>query len=219
MLYTYDLNNQKYLTIDFFCPCAPKSYFPLEVGKDNQSISLKTRIPQVFFQVDRLRELHFDDPTFNMNSHEATSFRAITDGIIMQPDMAEGFFTQPQIVKLPFKVDESTCDWDVVYVGYEELEIDTQLDKAYYCVVCVNIQSFEKRRTPIKGPNVKIINRKREGRKGEDMGEGTEELDRLRFQAMRLEIMRDLTNDMGLFDDPFAGDFHAHDENDIHDDE
>ena len=154
-----------------------------------------------------------------MNSHEATSFRAITDGIIMQPDMAEGFFTQPQILKLPFKVDESTCDWDVVYVGYDELEIDTQLDEAYYCVVCVNIESFEKRRTPIKGPNVKIINRKRAGRKDEDMGENTEELDRLRFEAMRekirLEVMRDLTNDMGYFNESFAGDFDAdiHDEN------
>ena len=165
-------------------------------------MNLKFQLPGTCFDVGRLMELNKIDHTFTLNNHQATSFRARTDSIIHHKT-ADGFWTESQTVQLPFKVDATTCKWDVLRVFYDQLEVDYNMEKAWYTVVNVNIQSSVKRETTMRHANVRIIGENRKGRKARGVGGGqplNEYEAQLRTEAlrekMRLEVFEKLAQNL-----------------------
>ena len=113
-------------------------------------------MPEHFFKYDRLEEMNERDD-FNLNSHVATAFQDCADRVCFETNLFAKIEGRPQVVRLPFRVDESSLDYAVQHYSFPELAVQLSLESYFCTVYSVTLQSAERRMLPRRSGNVRFI--------------------------------------------------------------
>lgn len=109
--YKEDMDN--ICTVDVLCCTYPKEYYIPDVIKGGLALQLRVRVPSFFTNESRILNANGGDG-FNRNTHQAQAYKEQCEAIDQHYGFVNTIFgDNPQVIPLPFKVEERIVGWEV----------------------------------------------------------------------------------------------------------
>mmetsp|Transcript_16964 Transcript_16964/g.37049 ORF Transcript_16964/g.37049 Transcript_16964/m.37049 type:complete len:183 (+) Transcript_16964:1170-1718(+) len=155
MMYTYLEDGRNMMTVDFLVPTIPKVYYAVQVEEGGAVLSIGCHVP-AFFTSRGGRELAVEDSSnFSSNHHKATAFDVLAEQIQKKHEPKEDTLAMqivglkypmkgaPMRIKLPFKVEEDSLNWDYLAFPNEDDNMEKDLDghAQVYIVITVDLRT------------------------------------------------------------------------------
>jgi hypothetical protein len=106
MLTTFNEDLDTVCKVEFDIHTLPEDYFITDVINDGMALELWTRVPNYFYDEDRVLDSNSDNNRFNENTHKAQAHKDLCERIEAESGMSSVVFCEPQIVELPFACEE-----------------------------------------------------------------------------------------------------------------
>jgi hypothetical protein len=133
---TYAEKDDTMCDVSFYVASHPKDYFLPEVMDAGSTLGLSTRLPNFFRRSKRVLETNRRKPGFNENTSQAQGFMKTCEGIDKCFGFKDVIFSDPQMIVLPFTVEERIVEWEIQGTSNNlgSLIDDLGGQQCHYCV-------------------------------------------------------------------------------------
>ena len=172
LVYKYTYDNNGHVKVNFFVYPMKKENFQPKVVNDGLSLELRTEVPQMFFDAERVKKACPED-SYNKNIHEHTAFDEAVEKIKNEyeyEDENDKIYGPCQKFRLPYQCDLEIKHWEVQFHRHndcpEEFYENTGsadnpnwnlTDHLYYAILVVELVSAEKKKNKTRGAQRRFI--------------------------------------------------------------
>ena len=126
-----------------------KDNYSPKISKDGKALLLETKVPAFFIDPGRLLLTNQEHRGFNNNTSECVAFSDVAQKINDELDYSVDIKGDPQVVALPFKVEQDIVTWEVQAFINDDDEVNELLQsEQYFYILKVIMVSVDKPRTP-----------------------------------------------------------------------
>ena len=154
--YQYGLEDENYVTVDFYVPALCRDYIEVMLHPNKKEMHLKIKVVDHFFELVWLR---YTDENFSKKFHKAVAFQSACDTI--RGSHPKGVFGTTPTISLPFEADDNSMKTNVYLHKYPELHAILQREKrklvGYDGVFNVTFEAADKRKTPRKLAAIEVV--------------------------------------------------------------
>lgn len=149
MIFMYPDNDDVMVKVEFFGPMLPEFSFKPDVINGGAALELKVECPEIFCNNTRSLIVNGDADGFNNNTSEAQAFKNTCDAIDEAYGFPDQLFGDPQVVQLPFSVEERIVSWSCNAFPNEMGELTDNLGGLqFHNIVTVTLRKLKvKKRT------------------------------------------------------------------------